>query len=244
MHRWLFWAPAILLDPFDLYDNYIKKWLPEDSRLDIVSTISGSWFGPTALIILLFWASFLTFNEMRRKSENRINKLNEMVAQKIEVISVVIEQQGISTNDRSIILQGKFIKLAVRNIGISTIHSCRAWICGISYIEIEEGNPINWPIGMTDIQLEWSGRDVFELDLPHKKITYISILHSKERHTELSFWKIPTPNNMFGFFKKPGIYTIDLQITGENVPTEDARIEIKWTGEWDKVQADILNGKI
>ena len=244
-HGWG-WFVLVCLDLADAYQLIGKFILPQQwQNLEISAAIFWSIVG-----LGIFWSALKTYDELRIQNEEnakglekRIDTLEDRLAPKIESVRVDIEQQGISPpNNPSKMRQGNFIKLAVRNIGMSTVHNCQAWVCDISFTGIGNNESGSWPSGMTDVQLEWSGTNVGDIDLANKKIAHITLLHSSEDSDELRFWKIPTPNNMLGFFTKFRIYKITLQITGEDVPTEEAIIQIKWTGDWDKVTATLLNG--
>lgn len=60
LRRAYFWAPPLLLDPFDLYDRIIKPALPEIVRVDI--SFPSGW-GLIAFIGLLIWTALWTYYE-------------------------------------------------------------------------------------------------------------------------------------------------------------------------------------
>jgi len=60
--RFLIWAPALFLDPYDLWARLIRPMLPDGYKFDL--PWSPDW-APILLIGLIGWAAFLTFHEMR-----------------------------------------------------------------------------------------------------------------------------------------------------------------------------------
>lgn len=64
LHRFWLWMPALIFDPFDLYDRIIKPQLPEKWRVDIPFPSDFAFY---ALIALLLWAAILTYHEVRVK---------------------------------------------------------------------------------------------------------------------------------------------------------------------------------
>ena len=66
LRRFWVWSPAILLDPYDLWDKLVKPMLPG-------SGFSLPWspdWAPLVLIGLIFWAAFLTFHELRTRADH------------------------------------------------------------------------------------------------------------------------------------------------------------------------------
>jgi len=59
LQRFRWWAPAILLDPLDLYWRHINGLLPISTGMRLPS----EYFGPV-LIAGLLWAAFLTYHEL------------------------------------------------------------------------------------------------------------------------------------------------------------------------------------
>jgi hypothetical protein len=64
LKRFYIWLPSILLDPFDLYDRYLKRYLPEryQFNLDLPTPV----FFPV-LAVCLTSAAILTYHELRIK---------------------------------------------------------------------------------------------------------------------------------------------------------------------------------
>jgi len=63
LRRFYWWAPAILLDPFDFYEHYLRPHVGRD--IDMPS----EWF-PVVLAGGMIWAAFLTYHELRSKTAN------------------------------------------------------------------------------------------------------------------------------------------------------------------------------
>lgn len=63
MRRFYWWAPAILLDPFDFYERYLRPHVGRD--IDMPS----EWF-PVVLAGGIIWAGFLTYHELWSKTAN------------------------------------------------------------------------------------------------------------------------------------------------------------------------------
>ena len=74
--RFYLWAPAVVLDPFDLYEKLVKPVLPEGLRFDL--PWSPDW-APLVLIGLIAWAALLTFHEHRLRPIIRPNWREEDV---------------------------------------------------------------------------------------------------------------------------------------------------------------------
>ncbi|MDZ4735550.1 MAG: hypothetical protein SGJ07_04300 [Rhodospirillaceae bacterium] len=62
--RFYFWLPALLLDPFDLYNKYIRAKLP--SRLQVEGELPSEYF-PWVLGVGLGWAGIITYYELAKK---------------------------------------------------------------------------------------------------------------------------------------------------------------------------------
>lgn len=73
LKRFYLWLPAILLDPFDLYNKYIKLRLPPEWQEDIEMPSEAF---PYVLAGGLIWASVMTYHELRT-SRGRDPKIPE-----------------------------------------------------------------------------------------------------------------------------------------------------------------------
>jgi hypothetical protein len=60
--RAYYWLPTLLLDPLDLYNNYIKADLPSVLRFE--GRLPGEYFGPL-LGVAVAWAGVMTYHELR-----------------------------------------------------------------------------------------------------------------------------------------------------------------------------------
>ena len=69
--RFYYWIPALLLDPFDIYEPYIKSALPGKWQIDIV--IPNPW-AISAFLVLFLWAAILTYHELRRAHQHLVSK--------------------------------------------------------------------------------------------------------------------------------------------------------------------------
>ena len=56
------WAPAFLLDPYDLWNRLVKPIIPQDQQFDL--PWSPDW-APYVLVALIGWAALLTYHELR-----------------------------------------------------------------------------------------------------------------------------------------------------------------------------------
>lgn len=66
LRRAYYWGFALLLDPFDIYNRFIKLYLPEKWQADM--NLPNEWWGFGALIVLLFWSAVLTYHELRQEN--------------------------------------------------------------------------------------------------------------------------------------------------------------------------------
>ena len=73
LRRFYYWVPALLLDPFDLYERYVRNWLPSGAPDRIVIPM---WAGLLVLILLIGWAALMTFHELRLKFIREIRNTN------------------------------------------------------------------------------------------------------------------------------------------------------------------------
>ena len=74
--RWFFWAPAVLLDPLDLYDIYIKPRLPEAYQYDFLSVMSEYFFHLLSGMILC--AAFCSYHELKKERDEKYRKILEL----------------------------------------------------------------------------------------------------------------------------------------------------------------------
>ena len=65
LRRAYYWGFALLLDPFDIYNRFIKPSLPEKWQADM--NLPNEW-GFGALIGLLIWSAVLTYHELRQEN--------------------------------------------------------------------------------------------------------------------------------------------------------------------------------
>jgi len=68
IRRWFLWAPALLLDPFDLYDKYLKSKLPKQYQYDYDGFMTE--YGLYIIIALIALAAFFTFQEVRQRADS------------------------------------------------------------------------------------------------------------------------------------------------------------------------------
>ena len=59
--RSYYWLPAFLLDPFDIYNKFLRPFLFAESKGE--ANIPVGWF-PYVLSGLILWAAFLTYHEV------------------------------------------------------------------------------------------------------------------------------------------------------------------------------------
>jgi len=69
LNRYCLWVPPLLLDPFDIFERWIRPHLPDQAqrfikdRLDMVLDY-GLWI----FLALFGWAAFLTYREVHQKA--------------------------------------------------------------------------------------------------------------------------------------------------------------------------------
>lgn len=74
LRRWYFWAFAILLDPFEIHNRFLKHSLPFEWQRDIELP---SQLGLLLLIVLLLWAGACTYHELRVQAKRRTDDLSK-----------------------------------------------------------------------------------------------------------------------------------------------------------------------
>jgi len=133
MRRFYYWAPAILLDPFDFYDRYLRPHVDRD--IDMPS----EWF-PVALGGGMIWAAFLTYHELRSKTAS------SAVIFEIREASIAFNSYDHSRPEQPLDLAQIDIKGALRNRGNE-----RAIIDGINVALEEKAWPFGWRrVGTSD----------------------------------------------------------------------------------------------
>lgn len=70
LKRSYYWIPALLLDPFDIYERY-KSALPSEWQINIA--VPNPW-AISAFLVLFLWAAILTYHELRREHQRLIGK--------------------------------------------------------------------------------------------------------------------------------------------------------------------------
>lgn len=70
LKRFLLWAPALILNPFDVNKKLVQPVLPDAWKFDL--PWSPDW-AVVVLICLIFWAAICTFNEHRSHTKPRPN---------------------------------------------------------------------------------------------------------------------------------------------------------------------------
>lgn len=126
LRRFYWWAPAILLDPFEYYERYINPRVGWD--IDMPS----EWF-PVALGGGLFLAAFLTYHDLRSKTAD------STVIFEIREASIAFNSYNHSRPEQPLDLAQIDIKGALRNRGNE-----RAIIDGINVALEEKAWPFGW----------------------------------------------------------------------------------------------------
>ena len=84
--RFYFWLPAVLLDPFDVYDRYLKPSVPNAYRFDFSPPVAV-FLG--ALVGLLGLAAIFTYHDLNSRYAQAITKLVGLPKREREVIDRV-----------------------------------------------------------------------------------------------------------------------------------------------------------
>ncbi len=71
LRRFWIWAPAFLLDPYDLWRQLIKPMLPEKYQVDL--PWSTDW-APWVLMGLIVWAAIITYHELNQRTRSPTSK--------------------------------------------------------------------------------------------------------------------------------------------------------------------------
>ncbi len=235
-HGWAVFV-FVFLDLLDAYQK-VAPYLPKEMQgYDVPDVIFWPIVG-----LWVAWAAFRTFHEQYMLAEKAKPKfkldgitIEKQLTTKQGALPVPHVRGGLSLGG----VWANFIKLSVRNTGIETIHSCKVWVYQIERIG-KNGDVKRGPDGMTSLMLLWSGTNIPTIDLDHNNPKDVPILYSNQNSDELAFWMTPTPNNILGFFKEPGIYRVFLRATGQDVPSLEATAEIDWTGKWDELTAKLI----
>jgi len=126
LRRFYWWVPAILLDPFDFYERYLRPHFGWD--IDMPS----EWF-PVVLAGGMIWAAFLTYHELRSKTAN------STVIFEIREASIAFNSYDHSRPEQPLDLAQIDIRGALRNRGNE-----RAIIDGINVALEEKAWPFGW----------------------------------------------------------------------------------------------------
>lgn len=126
LRRFYYWAPAILLDPFEFYERYLRPHVGRD--IDMPS----EWF-PVALGGGMTWAALLTYHELRSKAGRSI------VIFEIRGASIAFSNYNYDRPEQPLDLARIDIKGALRNRGNE-----RAVIDGISVVLEEKAWTFGW----------------------------------------------------------------------------------------------------
>lgn len=86
LKRFYVWLPAVVLDPFDLYDRYVKPSLPDAYRLDFTPPPSVFFF---VLMVLLALAAILTYHDLNRRYADVTSRLDGMSARELAAVDEI-----------------------------------------------------------------------------------------------------------------------------------------------------------
>lgn len=116
--RAYFWVPPILLDPFDLYRQFIKSELPVNWQVDI---IMPSDFGFALFVFMVVVAAFLTYHEERKKATTLQGRLGPKLAFIYETRPPYEDIKYIGDTDKK---QSSTFRIGVKNIGGVFLSQC------------------------------------------------------------------------------------------------------------------------
>lgn len=71
LRRFWVWAPALVLNPYDLWRQLIKPMLPEKYQVDLPWSVD---WAPWVLVALIAWAAILTYHELNQRTQSPANK--------------------------------------------------------------------------------------------------------------------------------------------------------------------------
>jgi hypothetical protein len=63
LKKWYFWIVPLLLDPFELYNNHIRFWMPRDRQGEVA--LPTEWSLPLFCVMLVI-AAIATYHELRK----------------------------------------------------------------------------------------------------------------------------------------------------------------------------------
>jgi len=126
LRKCYYWAPAILLDPFEFYERYLRP------RVGLDIDMPSQWF-PVALGGGMTWAALLTYHELRSKAGR------STVIFEIREASIGFNSYNHDRPEQPLDLAQIDINGALRNRG-----SERAVIDGINVVLEEKIWPFGW----------------------------------------------------------------------------------------------------
>ncbi len=192
LKRFYYWVPALLLDPFDLYERYIYNWLPSDAPERIIIPV---WASLLALILLVGWAALRTFHELRLKI---IREVSTPTLAKPTTQTIQRQRLEFRVKVEEVSVQQSSYYLPCQSSNLQKTPQC---------LVIKISFKTNQIIQIASLHLEINSidpRDIYEpsphlaqgFQLPH-------ILNQSETH-EFQFEVIPA--------KKPGDYKVILKV--------------------------------
>jgi hypothetical protein len=139
---------------------------------------------------------------------------------------------------QSVEYEALYVRVKVINRGSHIAKSCRPYLVAIDRL----GPSGTWdPTDYCEsLQLAWSARGderFTPLDLPKDVPHFIDVLSTNSLDHNLVPEIVVVPFRYEQLFTAPGEYRFTVLVAGDGVKPASMSIAVKWTGQWDKVEA-------
>jgi len=129
----------------------------------------------------------------------------------------------------------RLLRLQVSNPSSISIKGCRAYLLEVQRVS-EAGHAIPLDYG-DSLPLSWSAQeDESRIDLPGNVPQYVNLLFAAEGENRLRLLSDSVPRRYDDLFQAPGRYRLRVAVSAEGLATEQAEVEVDWSGRWDGLE--------
>lgn len=132
----------------------------------------------------------------------------------------------------------EYVRIRLTNTKHAVARNCRAYLANV---EKQDNEGVFRPTIYEDsIPLAWSCReeDAYAgIDLPKGITQFVDVVSTREVSEYFKPEIQPIPYRYMDLFQERGVFRFTVQVSGENVHPELARIVFRWEGQWNEYSA-------